>query len=66
MSRIVPSKFGSRLLLMTLFTGLIPVIIFTLLIQTSGDRFKSEINQTVQSGRDQEWRRSEALLRAAG
>jgi hypothetical protein len=33
---------------MTLFTGLIPVIIFTLLIQSSGDRFKNEINQTVE------------------
>ena len=66
LTHIVPRKFGSRLLLMTLFTGLIPVIIFTLLIQTSGDRFKNEINRTVQSGRDQEWSRSEALLRLQG
>src|SRR5271157_232333 len=66
MIRIFPRKFGSRLLLMTLFTGLIPVVIFNLLIQTSGDHFKNEINQTVQSGRDQEWRRSEALLRLQG
>jgi PAS domain S-box-containing protein len=51
---------------MTLFTGLIPVIIFTFLIQSSGDRFKNEINQTVESGRDQEWGRSEALLRLQG
>ena len=66
MARIIPRRFGSRLLLMTLFTGLIPVVIFTLLIQTSSDRFKNEINQAVQSGRDQEWRRSEALLRQQG
>jgi PAS domain S-box-containing protein len=51
---------------MTLFTGLIPVIIFTFLIESSGDRFKNEINQTVESGRDQEWGRSEALLRLQG
>lgn len=66
LTRIIPRKFSSRLLLMTLFTGLIPVIIFTFLIQTSGDRFKNEINQTVQSGRDQEWKRSEAFLRQQG
>jgi PAS domain S-box-containing protein len=65
-TRIIPRKFGSRLLLMTLFTGLIPVIIFTLLIRSSGERFKNEINQTVESGRDQEWVRSEALLRLQG
>ncbi len=51
---------------MTLFTGLIPVVIFTLLIQSSGDRFKNEINQTVESGRDREWERSEAHLRLQG
>ena len=66
LTRIVPRRFSSRLFLMTLFTGLIPVIIFTFLIQTSGDRFKNEINQTVESGRDQEWGRSEALLRLQG
>jgi len=66
MIRIIPRKFGSRLLLMTLFTGLIPVVIFNLLIQTSGDRFKNEINETVQSGRNQEWRQSEARLRLQG
>jgi PAS domain S-box-containing protein len=51
---------------MTLFAALMPVVIFALLIHTSGDRFKSEINQAVQSGRDREWLRGEAFLRLQG
>jgi len=66
MMRIIPGKFGSRLLLMALFAGLMPVVIFALLIHTSSDRFKSEINQAVQSGRDLEWRRGEVVLRQQG
>ena len=66
LTHIIPRKFGSRLLLMSLFTGLIPILIFTLLIQTSGDRFKNQINQTVETGRNREWGRSEALLRLQG
>jgi PAS domain S-box-containing protein len=51
---------------MTLFAGLIPVIIFTLLIHWSGDRFTNEISKTVESGRDREWGRSEVLLQLQG
>ncbi len=66
MSRIVPGKFSSRLFLMAFFAGVIPVVIFTLLIQTSGDRFTDDINQTVQTGHDRQWEQSEALLRKSG
>jgi len=66
LSHIIPRKFSSRLFLMTLITGLIPVIIFTFLIHSSSEHFTEEINRTVESGRAEEWARSETLLHLQG
>jgi PAS domain S-box-containing protein len=62
-SKILPKKFGSRLFLMTLVAGLIPVCIFAFLIDIYGREFSPEIRRTIQRAYDEQWTHSEVLLR---
>jgi PAS domain S-box-containing protein len=61
--KILPFKFSSRLIAMTLLSGLVPIIIFTLLMQIAAVRFPSETNQAIQQGQAEQWRRMEVVLR---
>ena len=62
-SKIAPKKLRTRLIAMTLISGLIPVAIFALLIGIFSDRFPFEARRAIQKGQEEEWRRSEAVLR---
>ncbi len=50
MPKIVPRKFGTRLIIMILFSGLIPIAVFGLLLNILGHRFTSEINSVIVQG----------------
>jgi PAS domain S-box-containing protein len=58
-----PKKFSSRLFIMTCVAGLIPVVIFLVILKLYGGQFRSEITDTIQQGYREEWRHSELVLR---
>lgn len=62
-SRLLPKRFSVRLIVMTFISGLIPIIIFTLLMNTFDDRFLTQINRAIQQGQEEQWQRSEAVLK---
>jgi len=62
-SRLLPKRFSTRLILMTFISGLIPIIIFTILIKVFDDQFLTKINRAIQQGQEEQWQRSEAILR---
>ena len=59
---IFPKSFGSRLFIMTLIAGLIPIAIFSILIETYGTKFQDEVEQAIQEGYEDGWARSSTLL----
>jgi two-component system cell cycle sensor histidine kinase/response regulator CckA len=63
LSRLLPKKFSVRLIVMTLIAGLLPVMIFSLLMNLFADRFPAETNRAIQQGQEEQWQRSEAVLR---
>ncbi|MBW2168723.1 MAG: hypothetical protein JRG69_05570, partial [Deltaproteobacteria bacterium] len=63
LSRLLPKKFSTRLIVMTLVAGLLPVIIFTFLMNIFAGRFPAETNRAIQQGQEEQWQRSEAVLR---
>jgi len=62
-STLLPKRFSTRLIVMTFISGLIPIIIFTLLMNIFDDRFLTKINRAIQQGQKEQWQRSEAVLR---
>jgi PAS domain S-box-containing protein len=58
-----PTKFSSRLFIMTCVAGLIPVMIFLVILKLYGGQFRTEITDTIQQGYKEEWRHSELVLR---
>jgi len=65
-SRLLPKKFSSRLFLVTLVAGLVPVVIFAVLIDIYGNRMEREIVRTIEKGYEQDISRSAAMLRKIG
>jgi PAS domain S-box-containing protein len=66
LARFLPRKFSSRLFLMTFIAGLIPVIIFSILINIYGHRIQKEITKIIEQAYEQEMFRSEVMLREMG
>ena len=64
--KLLPRKFSSRLFLMTFVAGLIPIVIFTLLINTYGKRIEHEMRRIIEEGYRHDVIRSEAMLREMG
>ena len=62
--RFKVQKFSTRLMLITLASGLIPIIIFAVLAQFCGTRFHREMNGTLARLNTEEWVRTEKVLRA--
>jgi PAS domain S-box-containing protein len=58
-----PRKFSSRLFLMTLAAGLVPILIFAALVQKYYREFRPEIRQAIQQAYDEQWSHNEVLLR---
>ncbi|MHB8110921.1 MAG: hybrid sensor histidine kinase/response regulator [Syntrophorhabdaceae bacterium] len=65
-SGFFPKRFGSRLFLMTIVAGFIPIAIFSILINVFGNRFESSVRQTISQGYNEEWEKSSALLTRMG
>ncbi len=65
-SRFFPKKFSTRLFLVTLIAGLIPVLIFVVLIDIYGDRIEKAITGIIEKGYERDMSRSEIMLREMG
>ena len=65
-SGFFPKRFGSRLFIMTIMAGFIPIAIFSVLIHTFSGRFESSIQRAVEDGYREEWTQSSALLTKIG
>ena len=65
LTKILPNKFGSRLFLMTFIAGLIPIAIFTFLLEIYGREFQPQIRRTIEQAYDEQWSHSETLLKEA-
>ncbi len=66
LARFLPRKFSSRLFLMTFIAGLIPVIIFSILINIYGHRIQKEITKIIEQAYQQDMFHSEVMLREMG
>ena len=62
-SGFLPKRLSTRLIVMTLIAGLLPVLIFTLLINIFAIQFPAETDRAIQEGQEEQWQRSEAVLR---
>ena len=65
-ARLVPQKFSSRLFLVTFMAGLVPIIIFTILIGTYGRHIEKEITRIIEEGYEQDMLHSEVMLQEMG
>ncbi|MFH1951148.1 MAG: PAS domain S-box protein [Pseudomonadota bacterium] len=63
LSRFLPRRYSTRLMAMALISGLIPIIIFALLMKLFADRFPIETDLAIQQGQEEQWQRSRAVLR---
>ena len=63
LSRLLPKKFSIRLITMTLIAGLLPIMIFSLLMNLFAARFPAETNRAIQKGQEEQWQQSEAVLK---
>lgn len=66
MSGILPKRFGSRLFIMTIIAGFIPIAIFSVLIQVFGMNLESRVRQAIEERYQEEWERSSVLLTRMG
>jgi len=66
LSRVFPKKFSTRLFLVTFIAGIIPVIIFVVLIDIYGSRIEREITRIIEKGYERDMYRSEVMLREMG
>ena len=66
MSRFLPKKFSSRLFLVTLIAGLVPVAIFAVLIDFYGGRIETEIRRSIERGYEHDVSRNGMMLRTIG
>ncbi len=66
LERFLPKKFSSRLFLMAFVAGLIPIVIFTVLINTYGKHIENEFDRIIELGYRQDIFLSEIMLRDMG
>jgi PAS domain S-box-containing protein len=66
LSSVLPKKFSTRLFLVTFIAGLIPVIIFAVLIDIYGSRIEKQITRIIEKGYDRDMAQSEVILREMG
>jgi PAS domain S-box-containing protein len=65
LSKILPKKFSSRLFWMMFIAGLVPIGIFTVLLEMYGREFQPQIRQTIKQTYDEAWAHNETLLKQA-
>ena len=61
-SKMIPKRFSSRLVAMTLLSGLIPIVIFGFLLDILGSRFTAETSLAIQQGQQELENNSEKLM----
>ncbi|MBN1930497.1 MAG: diguanylate cyclase [Desulfobacterales bacterium] len=61
--KIVFNKFRTRLIAMTVLSGLVPAVIFWFLLNIFGDRFIDKTNRIIQQNQEEQWQRSQAVLK---
>ena len=66
LEKLSPKQFTSRLFLMAFVSGLVPIVIFTVLINAYGKRIGSEFTRIVEIGYRQDMLQSEIVLRSEG
>jgi len=62
-SRLLPKKFSTQLIAITISSGLIPIIIFGFLISIFDHRFLTQANHAVYQGHEEQWQRSETVMK---
>jgi PAS domain S-box-containing protein len=62
-SRLLPKKFSTRLIAITISSGLIPIIIFGCLISIFDHRFLTQANHALYQGQEEQWQRSRPILK---
>jgi PAS domain S-box-containing protein len=62
-SRLLPKKFSTRLIAITISSGLIPIIIFGCLISIFNHQFLTQANHAVYQGQEEQWQRSRTILK---
>jgi len=65
-AKLVPHKFSSRLFVVAFMAGLVPIIIFTILIGAYGRHIQREITRIIEEGYKQDMLHSEVMLREMG
>lgn len=65
-SGFFPKRFGSRLFIMTIIAGFIPIAIFSVLIQVFGNNLELRVRQAIEERYQEEWERSSVLLTRMG
>jgi PAS domain S-box-containing protein len=63
---LFPKRFSSRLSLVTFLAGLIPIIIFAVLLNIYGDRISNELTTSIEEGYGRDLLYSEGVLREIG
>ena len=62
LARLIPQRFGTRLVAMTFIAGLVPVTICSLVIGIYGARIRAAAGKTIRDQRMQEWSRTESVI----
>ncbi len=66
LTKFLPKKFSTRLFLVTFIAGLIPILIFVVLIDIYGSRIEQTIARIIEKGYERDMSRSEVMLREIG
>jgi PAS domain S-box-containing protein len=61
-SQLLPKKFSTRLIVITISSGLIPIIIFGCLISIFDHQFLTQANHAVYRGQEEQWQRSKPII----
>ncbi|WP_163339962.1 ATP-binding protein [Desulfopila sp. IMCC35008] len=61
-STFKPKDFSTRLILLTFISGIIPLIIFFILIHNFSNRLLQDTSVAIEQGQSEQWRRSQIIL----
>jgi PAS domain S-box-containing protein len=61
--QLLPKKFSTRLIAITISSGLIPIIIFSCLISVFDNRFLAQTNNAVHLGQEEQSQRSKTIMK---
>lgn len=62
--KLFPQKFSTRLIAMTMLAGLVPIMIFALLMSQFAGQLSGSLIRAVQQGQAEQWRQNETALKS--